>query len=44
MEPMIETIRDARSVYLDTSPFIYFIEANPQFSALVRPVLQSIAS
>ena len=41
---MIEAIRDARSVYLDTSPFIYFIEANPQFSTLVRPVLQSIAS
>src|SRR3990172_4571099 len=37
MEPMIETIRDARSVYLDTSPFIYFIEANARFSALVRP-------
>lgn len=39
---MIEAVRSARRIYLDTAPLIYFIEVHPGFSSLVRPVLLSI--
>jgi len=43
MEPVIPEVERARRISLDTSPFIYFIEAHPDFGSLVRPMIQSIS-
>lgn len=41
---MIEPLRDARRVYLDTPPVIYFIEEQAEFLPLVVPLFLAIAT
>ena len=41
---MIEALRSASTVYLDSAPVIYFIEENKTFIRLVEPIIQAIAS
>lgn len=38
---LIEKLR-GKTIALDTSPFIYFIEKNPIYSKLVRPIFKGI--
>lgn len=41
---MIPQVESAERIYLDTSPFVYFIEVNQEFSPLVRPIMLAINS
>jgi predicted nucleic acid-binding protein len=43
MEPVIPELDRARRISLDTAPFIYFIEVDPRFAPLVRPLLEAIS-
>ncbi len=39
---MIAAFQSARRVYLDTAPFIYFMEENKDFSPLIDPLIRAI--
>ncbi len=39
---MIEPLRAATLLYLDSAPLIYFIEEHERFSSLVEPVIQAV--
>ncbi len=43
MEALIDAIGNARAVFLDTAPIIYFIEEHPQFLSVVLPLMRAIA-
>lgn len=40
---MIDALRDARRIYFDTAPLIYFFERNARFLPLVRPVIEAVS-
>jgi len=37
--PLVKEIKRHKSIFIDTAPFIYFIEANPKFGPLVKEVI-----
>ncbi len=37
--PLLKEIKRYKSIFIDTAPFIYFIEANPKFGPLVKEVI-----
>ena len=41
---LIEPLRAARVLHLDTAPIIYLVEQNPSYFELVLPVAQAIAA
>src|SRR5882762_4670927 len=41
---MIEAVRSATTVYLDSAPVIYFIEENKTFIGLIEPIIRAIDS
>jgi len=40
--PLVKEIKRYKSIFIDTAPFIYFIEANPKFGPLVKEVINVI--
>lgn len=38
-----EALKAVVTLYVDTAPVIYFIEANPQYDSLVREIFQRLA-
>jgi|SRR5882762_10212147 len=40
---MIEAIRSASIIYLDSAPLIYYIQDNKKFSGLIHPIIEAIA-
>lgn len=39
---LLSLLKDAKSVAVDTAPFIYFIEENPTYINIVEPLFQEI--
>ena len=40
---LLSLLKDAKSVAVDTAPFIYFIEENPTYINIVEPLFQEIS-
>lgn len=40
---MIEAVRSASVIYLDSPPLIYYIQEHRTFSKVVRPIIEAIA-
>lgn len=40
---LIKALGDARSVFIDTAPIIYYIEAHPTYGALVKSVVDLLS-
>ena len=40
---MIEAVRSASIVYLDSAPLVYYIQDNQTFSGLISPIIDAIA-
>ena len=39
-----EELEQINTIFIDTAPIIYYIEANPQFGMLVKEVIDSFQS
>jgi len=40
---LLNLLKDAKSIAVDTAPFIYFIEENPTYINIVEPLFQEIS-
>lgn len=40
---LLDLLKDAKSIAVDTAPFIYFIEENPTYINIVEPLFQEIS-
>ncbi len=40
---LLNLLKDAKSIAVDTAPFIYFIEENPIYIDIVEPLFQEIS-
>jgi len=40
--PLIEEINKIKSIFIDTAPIIYYIEAHPEFGPLVKQIVETL--
>jgi len=40
---LLNLLKNAQTIALDTAPFIYFIEENPTYISIIEPLFQEIS-